>query len=224
MKRFVCFAAHPDDLEYTCTGMADQLLNDGYEGYFVIVTNGENGFKEINTTRDRRIKIRKQEQMKVARAMGIKEVIFLDYKDGFLEYTEDLRRNLAIAIKKYKPELIFSFDPANKGFYNLNLFHRDHRVLADAVFDACFAAKNKFLYPGQPHMVKKLYLYGSHEPDFFVDITDFVERKLELLSYHESQFSDFSKVTEFVKNYLSRQTEKYKYSEAYRVVEVIQIT
>lgn len=223
-KTFICFGAHPDDIEFSCTGMADRLLKDGYEGYFVITTNGENGYKDVNTTREERIETRKREQRRVAAAMGISDVFFLDYKDGFLEYTENLRADYVKILKKYRPEIIFSFDPANREFYNINLFHRDHRVVSEAVFDACFGAKNKFMYPGEPHRVEKIYCYGSHAPDYFIDITDFMERKLELLSYHESQFADFSKVTEYIKDYVSKQSDEYQYSEAFRVIEILQIS
>ena len=126
-------------------------------------------------------------------------------------------------IKKYQPEIIFSFDPANRDYDNLNLFHRDHRVVSEAVFDACFAAKNKYMYPGEPHQIKKIYFYGSNSPNHFEDITKTIDFKLELLACHQSQFPDFLKISEFIKNTLSRETNKYEYSEAFRIMEIEQI-
>jgi len=156
MESIVCFAAHPDDLEFTCTGTLSRLKDEGYEIIYVIVTNGENGFKsEPKLTAKERIEIRKEEQLEVAKLLGVKRVIFLGYIDGFLEYAEELRSKLVEIIKKYKPEIVFSFDPANRTFCSLNLLHRDHRIVSEAVFDACFAAKNQLMYPGELHRVKK---------------------------------------------------------------------
>ena len=101
-KTAVAFAAHPDDLEFTCTGTISKLIGDGYKVIYAIVTNGENGFKTaINLPPLKRAAIRKKEQLVVAEKLGISEVIFLDYKDGFLEYTEELRSQIVKIIKSF---------------------------------------------------------------------------------------------------------------------------
>ena len=223
-KSIVGFAAHPDDLEFTCTGTLSKMKKSGYEINYVVVTNGENGFKADSKFGPKeRIEIRIREQLEVARKLGVNEVVFLEYSDGFLTYTEELRGKLVGIIKKYQPEIIFSFDPANRNYDNLNLFHRDHRVLAEAVFDACFAAKNKLMYPGKPHQIGKIYFYGSNQPNYFEDITSTINYKLELLACHQSQFPDFMKVADYIKNTLSKETDKYEYSEAFRIMEIEQL-
>ena len=170
-----------------------------------------------------RIELRKKEQLKSAHLLGVKKTIFLDYRDGFLEYTESLRKRLVEIIKMYKPEIVFSFDPANQSFDNLNLYHRDHRITANVVFDACFAAKNKFMYKGKSHRIEKIYFYGTAQPNYFEDISDLIEFKLKVLYEHKSQFSDWSRVENFVRNEISKKTKQYKYSEAFRLLEVRQI-
>ncbi len=224
MKTILCFAAHPDDLEFSCTGILYKFLKDGYEAIFVILTNGENGFKAKSDSREERVETRKKEQLEVAKKMRLKDVIFLDKKDGFLEYDEDLRRSLVQIIKKYRPEIIFSFDPANNEFDSLNLFHRDHRTAAIAVFDACFAAKNNLMYPGSQHKVEKIYFFATNKPNHFEDISDLIEFKLELLRCHKSQFPDFSKVEKYLKERVSVRHGSYQYCEAFRVIEVRQLT
>lgn len=223
-KSIIGFAAHPDDLEFTCTGTLNKMKKSGYEINYVIVTNGENGFKtESNYEPKERIEIRIREQLEVARKLGVNEVVFLEYSDGFLTYTEELRSQLVGIIKKYQPEIVFSFDPANRDYDNLNLFHRDHRVVSEAVFDACFAAKNKHMYPGEPHQIKTIYFYGSNHPNHFEDITKTIDFKLELLACHQSQFPDFLKISEFIKNTLSKEASEYEYSEAFRIMKIEQI-
>jgi LmbE family N-acetylglucosaminyl deacetylase len=221
----VCFAAHPDDLEFSCTGTLSILKEQGYRIIYIIVTNGENGFKEDDKlTPEKRAAIRREEQMAVGRKLGIEEIIFLGYRDGFLAYTDELRSQLVALIKKFRPEIVFSFDPANREFDNINLFHRDHRIVSEAVFDACFASKNLLMYPGERHKIDKVYFFGSNRPNHFVDISDRIDLKLELLACHKSQFPDFSKVEALIRNRLSRNADSYEYSEAFRVLEVEQMT
>ena len=219
-KTVICFAAHPDDLEYSCTGILHRLIREGYRAVYVIATSGENGFKEDNVPRETRVRIRQEEQRAAARALGVEDVVFLGHRDGFLVYTEDLRAELVRLIRRFQPELVFSFDPANRTFENLHLFHRDHRVLAEAVFDACFAAKNRFMIPGEIHRAKMIYFFGSHRPDHFEDITDFIDRKVEILALHASQFADFSIVENYIRNEHSRRTDEFVHSETFRVIEV----
>lgn len=189
----------------------------------MIATTGENGFRETGVPRERRIAVRAAEQRAAAAALGVEEVVFLGYRDGFLRYTEGLRRRLVTLLRRYRPALVFSFDPGNQRFDSLQLFHRDHRVLARAVFDACFAAKNPWLYPGEPHRVEKLFLFGTDRPNHEEDITPFMERKLEILRCHASQFRDFDRVARFVREELSRRSSRYRWSEVFRVVEGRQI-
>jgi LmbE family N-acetylglucosaminyl deacetylase len=224
-KTVVAIAAHPDDLEFTCTGTLSKLKNLGYEIIYVIVTNGENGFKfDKNISPEKRASIRVKEQLQVAEKLGVKEVVFLNHTDGFLEYTEGLRHKLVEIIKKNKPEIVFSFDPANRDYNNLNLLHRDHRIVSEAAYDACFAAKNLHMYPGERHQINKIYFFGSNKPNHFEDISNQIDLKLELLACHKSQFPDFSKVESYIKTTVSKETDRYEYSEAFRILEVEQIT
>ncbi len=225
MKTAIGFAAHPDDLEFSCTATMKKLRDEGYRLIYVIITNGENGFKiGPEETPEQRIETRKKEQLKVADILGVAQVYFLGYRDGFLEYSEKLRAGLVELIKKYKPQIVFSFDPANKSFESLNLLHRDHRVAAESVFDACFAAKNLHMYPGKAHRIEKMFFFASDKPNYYEDITNLIDFKLQLLACHKSQFPDFSKVENYIKETVCNQTNKFRYSEAFRVLEVKQVT
>ncbi len=216
----IAVGAHPDDIEFSCSATLRKLIEKGSDVYYIVATNGENGFKIAHKPRRQRIEIRRAEQLNAARKLGAKKVFFLGFKDGFLSNDNHLRKKLVLLIKKLKPEIIFSFDPANRTYENINLQHRDHRNIGKAVFDAVFAAKNRFMYPGEPHHVKELYFYGSHRPNHFVNITNYMDLKLKVLREHKSQFSDFERVEKWIKSYLSRFTKKYRYSEAFRVVKI----
>ena len=224
MKELICFGAHADDIEFGCMGTVIKHLKEGWRARFAILTNGENGFKMGQAAPEERIRIRKEEQLEVGRRLGLQEIIFLDCKDGFLEYTENLRRRVVEILKRYRPQKVFAFDPANREYNNLNLFHRDHRIAGEVVFDACFAAKNLWMYPGDAHRVDEIYFFGSHKPDLFVDIGDVIDAKLELLACHRSQFPDFSRVEKFIRERMSKGNGEYEYAESFRVLRVEQIT
>jgi len=223
MKTLLVFSAHPDDMEFACAGTVHKLIKKGYEAILVVATNGESGFKQAHKPKKERVKIREEEQKKAAEVLGFKKVLFLHEKDGSLENSLSFRKKLVSLIKKHKPKLIFTFDPANQDFASLNLNHRDHRALGEAVFDSVFAAKNKYLFPGEPHKVDSLFFFGSNNQNHKENITKFLDIKIEALKQHKSQFPDFSRVEKFVKEYSLDKSEK-GYFEKFRVVEVVQIT
>jgi LmbE family N-acetylglucosaminyl deacetylase len=225
MSDFVCFGAHGDDIEFGCGGTVIKLLREGHRGRFVLLTNGQNGFKvgDRNAPPEERARIRREEQLAVARKLGLEEVVFLDYEDGHLGESEELRRRLVEVIKRCRPDRVFCFDPANQDFDDINLFHRDHRVSARAVFDACFAAKNLWLYPGEAHRVAEIHFFGSHRPNHFVDVSDVVEAKLDLLRCHRSQFPDFARVEKLVRETICPPHGAFAHAEGFRVLRVGQI-
>lgn len=227
MKRKVIVAvgAHPDDIEFGCPVTLSNYKEKGFEIHYIIATNGENGFKVKSLSSKERIEIRKKEQLTAAAKVGAREVHFLGYKDGFLDYDDSLREKLTLLFKELKPEIVFSFDPANQEYDNINLNHRDHRNIAMAVFDAVFAAKNDFIYPDKngKHRIEKLYFFGTHKPNLELDITDKLDFKLDVLSSFESQFPNFDNFAKFFKEHIGRDSEKFKYAEVFRVVDVIQI-
>ena len=108
--------------------------------------------------------MRRREQEEVARRAGLASVDFLGHPDGFLYDEETLRRQLVEALRRTRPHTVFAFDPANLRFDDLNLHHRDHRVVARATFDACFLARNRWIYPGEPHEVERILFFASAEP------------------------------------------------------------
>src|SRR5205085_571060 len=207
-KTILAIGAHPDDIEFSCTGTLLKLREQGYEIYYVIATNGENGFKIDHKPKKQRIQIRYNEQLNSAKILDVKEIFFLNYQDGFLAYTDMLREKLVKIIKKIKPEIIFTFDPANRDFESINLNHRDHRNIGEAVFDAVFAARNRYMYPGEPHGISWFYFFGTNPKlaNHYENITKYIDKKLEILREHTSQFSDFDKVAEWVKNDISKYT------------------
>ena len=137
-----------------------------------------------------------------------------------------MRKKMNLIIKKIRPEAVFTFDPANMYFDNINLNHRDHRNISMAVFDAVFAAKNDFIYPDKngKHRVDKLYFFGTSKPNLTVDISAQIDFKLDVLKSFKSQFPNFESFAKFFKENIGNASNDYKYSETFRVLDVVQIS
>ena len=221
-KKLLAVSAHPDDIEFSCGGTMFKFKKQGYEIYFLVATNGENGFKIGHKPRSERVKSRHKEQLKAASLLGVKKVFLLNYRHCYLKYDDKSRERIALVIKKVKPEIIFSFDPSNRTFESVNLLHRDHRVISEAVFDAVFAARNRYLLPGETHSVSKFWFFGCDRPNHYENITGEINNKIKLIEAHRSQFHDHDSMQKWVKVHLSQYTNKFKYSEKFRIVNITQ--
>ena len=89
--------AHPDDAEFGAAGTVATWGQDGWDVYYVVCTDGAAGGPDDATdvgsaARRRDSEVRKNEQRAAGRVLGLKDVVFLDYPDGLLEPTIELRR------------------------------------------------------------------------------------------------------------------------------------
>lgn len=89
-KVILAISAHPDDIEFACGGTMFKFAEKGYDIYLVVATNGENGFKISYKPRTERVRIRHLEQLKAAKILGVKNVFFLNYRDGYLTYNRPI--------------------------------------------------------------------------------------------------------------------------------------
>jgi LmbE family N-acetylglucosaminyl deacetylase len=128
----------------------------------------------------------------------VKEVIFLNYPDGILQPTIDLRRDLTRLIRKYKPEVVICGDPTVRFYGDSYMNHPDHRVAADVALDAVFpSAGTRFIFPElltegyEPHEVKRVFIHGTEHPSTFIDIASSLETKIAALKEHKSQIGDW---------------------------------
>ena len=187
-QRVMVLAAHPDDPESYCGGTVARLVQEGAEVCYVLVTRGEKGSDDPDMTPERVAALREQEQHKAAEVLGVQTVIFLDAVDGEVEATLSLRRELTRLIRQWKPESVFTFDPWRR--YEI---HPDHRAVGLCTFDAIAAARGRMDFPEQlrdgltAHKVGDVYFFNTDQPNYWVDITDVIEKKLEARHCHVSQ-------------------------------------
>jgi LmbE family N-acetylglucosaminyl deacetylase len=168
--------------------------------------------------------IRAAEQRAAADTIGVDDIVMLDHPDGELEADRVFLGEIVHALRKYRPEVVFSHDQ-----HRVNGFqHRDHRHVGITVQDAVYPyARDHLHFPEQlvdgiePYKVKHLLYWGSDEPDVIVDVTDSVDRKLSALAKHESQIAGLSFGSDMDLRLRARHADAsrgygFKYGEAFR--------
>ncbi len=186
--------AHPDDAEFTAAGTVARWVKEGSRVIYIVCTDGSRGSNALDMPPERMKPIRHAEQQEAARILGVEEVVFLDYDDGTLEPTMQLRRDLTRLIRRYKPETVICADPSGLFRGNTYVNHPDHRAAGEAALYAIFpSACTRYVFPElleeglEPHKAREIYLAGSMEPDAWVDITETMDLKLAALKAHRSQ-------------------------------------
>lgn len=223
-KKVLLVTPHPDDAEGGCGGTVARWIKEGAEIIYVLCTNGDKGTSDPKMTLERLAAIREKEQLEAAHVLGVKEVVFLRHPDGGLEDNRQFRGEVVREIRRHRPEVVMCLDP----FRRRGHAHRDHRVSGQVTVDAvCTYAWRPLYFPEhitkerlKPHAVKEIYLWGSEEPDTFVDISDTIELKVETLIKHVSQMSNPERTRQSIPSGAKRVGEQVNlpYAEAFRVI------
>ena len=186
--------AHPDDAEFSCAGTVAKWCEQGWTVYYVLATSGDKGTHDPALTPQELAALREQEQREACRVLGVKEVIFLAYQDGFLRADAEFRGQIVRLLRRYRPDVVLTWDGFRPGFN-----HSDHRAVGIAVRDAVYPAVRDHLYYPQDkddgleaHRVNEMLLIGSEDRDYDVDISGQMEKKLEAVLCHRSQLGDRS--------------------------------
>lgn len=190
-QRILAILAHPDDGESLCGGTLALLAKEGCTIRYLIATRGDKGSDDPTMTSERLVPIREEEQKEAAKVLGVQEITFLSgYFDGALEPTLELRQQLTLALRQWKPDVVFTFDPWKH--YEI---HPDHRAIGLCAFDAIAAARGRLNYPEQlggditAHTVKQVYFFSTDNPNHWVDISEVIEQKIEARCKHVSQIN-----------------------------------
>jgi LmbE family N-acetylglucosaminyl deacetylase len=227
--RVMSIHAHPDDQEFTVAGTLAKWARAGSEIITVCITRGDAGSNDKTPremTQADLTRLREEEQRRACRVLGIKQVIFLNYPDGILQPTLDLRRDLTRLIRKYKPDAVVCGDPTVRFYGNSYLNHPDHRVAADVALDAVFpSAGTRFIFPEllaeglEPHQVERIFIHGSEKPEVFVDISGTLDVKIAALKEHKSQMNDWDP-TEMMKEWAREEGKEHglEAAEGFRVM------
>lgn len=174
---------HPDDVELSCSGTLLRHIHQGKTVGLLDLSAGELGTRG-------NAEQRKKEAAKAAEMMGARFREMLDLADGFFQNNRESLLKIIRIIRKYRPEIVLANALEDR--------HPDHGRAAKLVADACFysglAKIETFedsLTPQSRWRPKALYHYIQDfnlKPDFVVDISEFMDKKLALVLAFESQF------------------------------------
>ena len=196
----LAIGAHPDDVELGCAGTIAKEISKGKKVGIVDLTRGELGTRGDANTRD-------TESNDAAKLLGVEFRDNLNFSDCFFANDKEHQLKLVEVIRKYKPDLVICNAVQDR--------HIDHSKAAKLVTDACFLSGLKKIEttcdsvsqdPWRPVNVYHYIQWNNNEPDFVVDISDFIKNKLDAVMCYKSQFydpKDSSEVTPIsTKNFL----------------------
>ena len=186
-NRALAVVAHPDDLEYGAASAIARRTQQGKTVTYCLVTSGEAGIDSMPP--DECARVRRAEEVASAREVGVDTVEFLAHPDGLVEASLDLRRDLATAIRRHRPDVLISLNH-RESFSFPGLNHADHRNTGWALLDAARDAANRWLFVGaggEPWGgVRFAAFANSPQPTHGVDITNTIERGIASLEAHRA--------------------------------------
>jgi LmbE family N-acetylglucosaminyl deacetylase len=196
--RILAVGAHPDDIEFGCAGAVAKWTDEGADVTYCIVTDGSTGTSDASLAGEKIAAIRRAESIEAARIVGVDDVVFLGYRDGYVEYTLDLRRDVARVFRRARPHRLMCLEPAPvAGGWFIN--HPDHRAVGQATLDVVVTAGTT---PGHfPELLdgglqpwrglREVYVMGPGLGEHAVDISTTIERKIDALRAHVSQVGEW---------------------------------
>ena len=186
-SRVLCVVAHPDDVEYGTSSAVAAWTAAGVDVAYLLLTRGEAGMD--NSLPEHTAELRMAEQVAASAAVGVAQVDFLGYPDGVLEYSLAMRKDIARAIRTYRPDAVLVGSWEVEHLPGLN--QADHRVAGLAALDAIRDAGNRWVFTDLvdegllPHSVRWLLVAGDSRPTHFVDVTgEPLERGIASLEAH----------------------------------------
>ncbi len=183
-QRGLVIVAHPDDIEYGTAAAVARWTGQGKDIRYVLATSGEAGIAGMVPADAG--PLREGEEIASAAVVGVSEVEFLGYPDGRVEETLALRRDLAGAIRRHRPEMVVLFnfgDTWAPGYAN----SADHRAVGRAALDAISDAGNEWIFrelaelePWTPRWAAVAGPKMTHA----VDVTDTIDKAVASLAEH----------------------------------------
>jgi LmbE family N-acetylglucosaminyl deacetylase len=232
VTRALVVTAHPDDVDFGAGGTVMALVKAGVQVTFCICTDGDAGGFDDSTDRSEIPAIRRAEQVAAAAVYGVTDVRFLGYKDGYLEPSHAVQRDIVRVMRQVQPQLVLTQSP-ERNWERLPSSHPDHMAAGEATARALYpAVRNPFAYPElrneeglEAWTVNWLWMQGHVEPNHWIDTTEFFSRKVTALEAHASQTSHMENLEEMLRSWGEMQAaaagfEAGRLAEAFRQIKL----
>lgn len=189
--RVLAFGAHPDDIEYHIAGTLAKYAARGDEVYMCVVTDGQIG--SYGMSRQEIAALRRREAQAACDVIGA-HLIWLGYEDEMLFDNRETRMAFIEAVRLARPDVIFA--PPKFVDYN-----QDHDITGYLAFEACVLATVKLMETEHPVIDHLPPIFcctttgamaTTTKPQYFVDITDTYDTKIQMMKCHASQVGSWS--------------------------------
>lgn len=178
------FGAHPDDAELGAGGTIANCIGQGKKVGIIDLTRGELGTRGTAEIRDK-------EAENAAKILGVSIRENLEFADGFFINDSDHQMTIIQTIRKYQPDIVLCNAIDDR--------HIDHAKGSKLVSDSCFLSglvKVDTKLPGaetwqdawRPKYVYHYIQWKNLKPDFVVDVSEYMDKKMEAIMAYESQF------------------------------------
>lgn len=174
-KIILAVSAHPDDMELEAGGTLAKFAQKGYDVYHLVLTSGYKDNYSVS------VEQRKDEAERVAKILGIKEVIFFNCQDTNLRCTGELVTQVDSLVKTVNPNILISHHPFDS--------HQDHKAAAEIVFAVARHGNVKNVLSSSPLPYRPNIF--AFRPQFFVDITNTIDLKIKAIEAYDSQYEKF---------------------------------
>ena len=182
----LAIGAHPDDVELGCGATLAKEVSNGKKVGIIDLTRGELGTRGTAKTRD-------EEAYNAAKILGVNTRFNMRFADGFFINNKEHQIEIIKMIRYYRPEIVICNAIDDR--------HIDHGKGSQLVSDACFLSglrkietiykdENKVQEPWRPKAVYHYIQWKDLEPDFAVDVTGFMDKKMDSVMAYKTQFFD----------------------------------
>lgn len=182
----LAIGAHPDDVELGCGATIAKEIANGKKVGIIDLTRGELGTRGTAETRD-------EESKQAAKILGVSIRTNMEFADGFFVNDKVHQLELIKMIRKYRPEIVLCNAIDDR--------HIDHGKGSKLVSDACFLSgllkidtkcpdDDGWQEPWRPNHVYHYIQWKNIEPDFVVDVSGFIDKKMKAVLAYKTQFFD----------------------------------
>ena len=193
IERILVVTAHPDDVDFGAGGTVRKWTESGIEVSYCICTDGDAGGADRAVARSEIPRIRQAEQIAAGAVLGVTDIHFLGYKDGDLQVTQDLRRDISRVIRQVKPQRVLMQSP-ERNWDRIYSSHPDHLAAGEAAIYAVYPdARNPFAHPSlledlglDAWTVSEVWVMGAPVVNHYEDVTHLLPHKLAALEAHVS--------------------------------------
>jgi len=210
IERILVITAHPDDVDFGAGGTVRKWTQSGIEVSYCICTDGDAGGADRDVPRSEIPKIRQAEQRAAGAALGVTDIHFLGYKDGDLQLTQNLRRDISRVIRQIKPQRVLMQSP-ERNWNRIYSSHPDHLAAGEAAIYSVYPdARNPFAHPTllddeglDAWSVGEVWVMGAPEVNHYEDVTEMLSDKLAALQAHKSQTAHMEDLEGRIRTWMS---------------------